>query len=527
MEQNGKLKKRLSLSDLIFIGFGAIFGSGWLFASSTVASDAGPAGWISWLIGGIAVILLGLVYAELGGAIPRAGGIVRYPVYSHGPLLGYLMGFATLIAYSSLCSIEVEAARQYAASWWPALSSSGGQSPSLLGWILQVALLFVFFLLNYWSVGTFAKVNTVMTILKFVVPSLTIIVLLIHLKSGNFTVHGFAPFGVSGIETAISTGGVMFAYLGLQPIVSVASEAKRPQRTVPLALILSVILSAVVYILLQVSFIGAIPTAKLAGGWTGISQAFSLPFRDLAVMLGIGWLAILIVLDAIVSPSGSANIFMNSTSRIVFGWAKNGTLFKLFGRIDKRTGIPRPALWLSFVFSIFWTLPFPSWGTLIGVVSDALVLTYALAPISAYAFRRNAPQLARPFYLKGMHVIGPIAFIIASLIVYWTGWTVDSWLLGSQLVMFVIYVIAYKWVPKRQVSFMQQLKASWWLVFYYAAIIIVSKLGDFGGIAWIPRVWDQVVIAVIAVITYYWGGRTGLPKAMLDEDEMDEEGSDT
>ncbi|WP_026960981.1 APC family permease [Alicyclobacillus herbarius] len=520
-EQNGKLKRQLTLSDLIFVGFGAIFGSGWLFAASTVASQAGPAGWISWLVGGIAVILLGLVYAELGGAIPRAGGIVRYPVYSHGPLLGYLMGFATLIAYSSLCSIEVEAARQYASSWWPALSQPHSQSPTLLGWWMQVALLFVFFLLNYWSVRTFAKTNTVMTILKFVVPTLTFIVLLCYLRPTNFTMHGFAPFGVSGVETAISAGGVMFAYLGLQPIVSVASEAKRPQKTVPLALILSVLLSAVVYVLLQVSFIGAIPADKLAHGWAPIVHEFQLPFHDLAVTLGTGWLAVLIVLDAIVSPSGSANIFMNSSSRIVYGWAKNGTLFKVFARIHPESGIPRPAVWLSFLLSIFWTLPFPSWGTLIGVVSDALVLTYALAPISAYAFRRNASDLPRPFRLPGMAMIGPVAFIIASLIVYWTGWQVDSWLLGSQLVMFVIYLLARRFVPTDKVPFAEQVRCSWWLVFYYAAILVVSKFGSFGGAGALSAYWDHLLVAVIAVITYYWGGHTGLSRAMFDEDEVE------
>lgn len=65
---------------------------------------AGPAGSFSWIIAGIAVLFLGLVYAELGGALPRAGGIVRYPVYSHGSLIGYLMGFASLIAYSPVVS---------------------------------------------------------------------------------------------------------------------------------------------------------------------------------------------------------------------------------------------------------------------------------------------------------------------------------------------------------------------------------------------------------------------------------------
>jgi amino acid transporter len=105
----GRFKKQLSLTDLTFIGLGAIFGSGWLFAASHVSTIAGPAGIISWLIGGVAVLLLGIVYCELGAALPRAGGVVRYPVFSHGPLLGYLMGFVTLIAFSSLIAIEVVA----------------------------------------------------------------------------------------------------------------------------------------------------------------------------------------------------------------------------------------------------------------------------------------------------------------------------------------------------------------------------------------------------------------------------------
>lgn len=89
MPGQGKFQRNLSLTDLTFIGLGAIFGSGWLFAASYVAAIAGPAGILSWLIGGGAVLLLGLVYCELGAALPRAGGVVRYPVFSHGALLGY------------------------------------------------------------------------------------------------------------------------------------------------------------------------------------------------------------------------------------------------------------------------------------------------------------------------------------------------------------------------------------------------------------------------------------------------------
>lgn len=520
MSEQGKLKRNLSLGDLVFIGFGAIFGSGWLFAASRVGSIAGPAGSISWVIAGIAVLLLGLVYSELGGAIPRAGGIVRYPVYSHGPLMGYLMGFASLIAYSSLTAIEVEAARQYASSWWPALSQPGTTgSPSLLGWIVQFILLLAFFWLNFRSVKAFAKSNIVITLIKFVVPTLTVFVLLLYMKPANFSIHGFAPFGFTGITTAISTGGVIFAYLGLHPIVTVASEAKDPQRTVPIALILSVVLSTIVYVLLQVSFIGSIPTNMLAGGWAKVGAQFSLPFKDIAVALGLGWLTVLIVTDAVISPSGAANVYMNTTSRLIFGWTQSGTFFKIFGRIHEKSGIPRPALWLAFLLSIFWTLPFPSWDAMIAVVSDALVLTYALAPVSAYALRLNAPDLERPFYLKGMSILGPISFIIASFIVYWGGWSVNSWLLGSQIVMFVIYLFFKNSVPTDKVSFAQQVRSSWWLVFYYAAIIVVSYLGSFGGIKVLDNPWDQIVIAIVALIAYYWGGKAGLPKAVFDEDE--------
>ena len=105
MPSQGKFKQHLSLLDVTFIGLGAIFGSGWLFAASHVSAIAGPAGILSWMLGGVAVLLLGIVYCELGAALPRAGGVIRYPTYSHGPLFGYLMGFITLIAFSSLVAI--------------------------------------------------------------------------------------------------------------------------------------------------------------------------------------------------------------------------------------------------------------------------------------------------------------------------------------------------------------------------------------------------------------------------------------
>ncbi|MDY7570586.1 APC family permease [Pseudomonas bubulae] len=525
MSGKGKFKKQLSLMDLTFIGLGAIFGSGWLFAASHVSAIAGPAGIFSWLLGGFSVLLLGIVYCELGAALPRAGGVIRYPVYSHGPLLGYLMGFITLIAFSSLVAIEVVAARQYAAAWFPELTKAGSSDPSILGWLLQFGLLCLFFMLNYRSVKTFAMANNLVSVFKFIVPLLVIGVLFTFFKPENLYAQGFAPFGLSGVQMAVSAGGIIFAYLGLTPIISVASEVKNPQRTIPIALILSVLLSTVIYVLLQVAFLGGVPSEMLANGWAGVTKELALPYRDIALALGVGWLAYLVVADAVISPSGCGNIYMNATPRVIYGWAQTGTFFKIFTRIDEKSGIPRPALWLTFGLSVFWTLPFPSWEALISVVSAALVLSYAVAPVSVAALRRNAPDMPRPFRVKWMGVMGPLSFIVAALIVYWSGWNTVSWLLGLQIVMFVVYLLCSRFVPTNHLSLGQQVRSSLWLIGFYAVTMVLSKLGTFGGLGVLAHPFDTLVVAACATGIYYWGAATGVPAHLvrLEDDEDSEE----
>ena len=330
--------------------------------------------------------------------------------------------------------------------------------------------------------------------------------------------------GAQGVQGAVSAGGVIFAYLGLTPIISVASEVKRPQFTIPFALILSVLLATVIYVVLQVAFLGAVPTEMISHGWQGLSEQFPLPYRDIAMLLGVGWLAMLVVSDAIVSPSGCGNIYMAATPRVIYAWSNSNTFFKIFTKVDAKSGIPRYALWLTFALSLFWTMPFPSWEKLIAVVSAALVLSYAIAPITVGALRRNAPDLHRPFYVKGFAVLGPVSFIIASFIVYWSGWNVISWLLGSQLVLIALYWLFKRYVPTHEVSLVQQFKSSVWLIGYYILMLIASYLGEFGqGAAHILAApLDSILVLLISTGCYYWGINTGLPIAIIkDDDETD------
>ena len=93
-------------------------------------------------------------------------------------------------------------------------------------------------------------------------------------------------------------------------------------------------------------------------------------------------------------------------------------------------------------------------------MSAALILSYAVAPVTVAALRRNAPHMPRPFRVKGMGVLGPLSFIIAALIVYWSGWNTVSWLLGLQIVMFGVYLLCRRLVPTQHLDIARVISTS-------------------------------------------------------------------
>lgn len=522
MASQGGFKKSLNLLDLTFLGLGSIIGSGWLFAAANASKFAGTNAWISWLIGAIAFILIGLVYAELGSMMPRSGGFVRYPQYTHGTLVGYLIGFIAMLAYSSVAGIEVEAVRGYAATWWTALGTADA-GPTFLGYVFEIALLVIFLLLNYWSVNVFGKFNTVITTIKFLVPILTVVVLFTHFHPSNMSVGGANPGGVSGIFKAVSLSGIAFAFLGFRQAVDFGSESRRPQRDIPLAIIFSILLGTIMYLLLQFAFIGAVPADALSHGWSKLTF-IEAPYADLAKSLGLVWLMNIIFVDAVISPSGTGNIYLSGTTRVLFAWAKTGLFYSWFRKVDARTGIPRGALWLSLILSIIWILPahLNFWQGLVGNVTSATVLTYMIGPISLAALRKTAPDMHRPFRLKALGFLSPLAFIAASLIIFWSGWTTNLEILGITLVSIVLY---FAFMDKEGLR--SRLRSDWksgcWLVVYFIFMLIISRLGNYqlpeGAKPIIASPWDSLIVAVGALIFYYWGVNSAMKKPEIDEDD--------
>ena len=232
---------------------------------------------------------------------------MRYPVYSHGPLLGYLMGFITLIAFSSLVAIEVVASRQYAAAWFPQLTKAGSSDPTTLGWLVQFALLCLFFVLNYRSVKTFAIANNLVRRVQ-VHRAVAGDRRAVHLLQAcelpgawlcTVRLVGHRDGGV-GRRGDLCLPGAHADHFGGQR--SEKSTAHHPHRPDPL----STVVYGHLYVLLQTAFLGGVPTEMLANGWAGISKELALPYRDIALALGVGWLAYLVVADAVISPAAAA-----------------------------------------------------------------------------------------------------------------------------------------------------------------------------------------------------------------------------
>ncbi|QSO47445.1 APC family permease [Alicyclobacillus mengziensis] len=510
--QDRKLKRHLSMFDLTLIGIGAAIGSGWLFGVQYAANDAGPAAVLGWAIGALALIFIALVYAELSSMLPAAGGVVRYPDYSHGTILGFLMSIATVVAYSTIPPIEAEAAVQYLA---PKTFFNGATGlPNLTGWVIEALLVVVFFLINYYGVKILARINNAVTVFKVVIPLITIVTLLFSVHISNFTSHQFAPFGFHGILTAVATSGIIFSMLGFRQAVDMSAEARNPGRDVPRAIVLELVIVAIIYILVQAVFIGVVPAHNLAGGWGKVS--FKGPLVDVSMLLGLTWLAWLMGLSAVVSPLGAGWVYFASTARAVLGFANNGYFFKVFAKVDERTGIPRSAMWLSLILGIIWTGPFPEWNKLVAFASSASVLTYVVGPVSAMVFRRHAPDAKRPVRLGGMPVIALIAFIVGSNIIYWTGWSNVEPLMILEFAALVVFLIFAAFAPKLRADLGRHFKSAIWVLVYMVFMFVVSYFGSFGGTKQLAYPLDIIVVAVGSIGFFFWGIASGRRTASLE-----------
>ena len=372
-------------------------------------------------------------------------------------------------------------------------------------------LVVIYFLVNFWSVKVFAGTNSAITFFKLIVPAATAIALMCSgFHPGNFRIgiHGGQHVtDLAAILTAVATSGIVFSYNGFQSPVNLAGEARNPGRSIPIAIFGSLVLSTAVYLLLQIAFLGAVAPEHLSEGWGALE--YSSPFAQLALALNLNWLALLLYADAFVSPSGTGTTYTATTARMIYAMERSGTLPAFLGRVHPLFGIPRPAMWLNLVVSFAFLFFFRGWGRLAEVISVATIVTYLIVPVSVGVLRRTAPALARPLRIPGIEVLSPAAFTLATLMLYWARWPHTGEIILLLIVPVPLYLYAQARIGWR--DFARHLAAAWWLIGYLAVLAALSFVGseEFGGLGYLSYGWDQACVAVMALVFYYWGRRSG------------------
>jgi amino acid transporter len=522
--QQPRLRRDVGIVGLLFASVGSIIGSGWLFGALNASREAGPAAIISWALGGIMILLIGLVYAELGTMFPLSGGVVRFPHLSFGGFASYTTGWITWIACATVAPIEVEGALQYATKYaaFTSKHTVNGQivhTLTALGYVVAALAMAAFVVINYIGIRWFAHLNNVLVWWKLAIITLVVIAFLVTAFHGaNFTSAGFRPNGWQGVFTAIATSGIVFSYLGFRQGVELAGETKNPHRNVPVAVIGSVVITMIIYVALQVAFIGALNPRTLAGsgGWANLEFVNDFgPLAAIASAIGLSWLAILLYIDAVVSPSDTGLIYTTVTSRISYGMARNGNAPRPLARTN-REGVPWISLLVAFVVGLIIFLPFPSWQQLVGFITSATVLSFGSGPLVLSAKRRQLPDRQRTFRLPGGDVIPFLAFYCSNLIVFWAGWTTDWKLFVAALLGFVLLGIAS--VTGQITSAMEWRAGATWVLPWFAGLALLSWLGPYGGGQDIlPFGWSFLVIAVFSAIIFAIALAVRLQPAAVDE----------
>ncbi|WP_053959396.1 APC family permease [Sulfobacillus thermosulfidooxidans] len=498
-------RRELTFWDLVFVSITGVVGSGWLFGSYNAAKIAGPASLIAWVIGGIVVLLGALINGELVGMFPRAGGAMRYPLYSHGSLVAFLIGWGSWIPGAAGAATEAAAVIQYASSYLPGLFNGTTMTPE--GVLVAAALVVLFTYINWLGIRVFAKINGPITVIKLAVPVATIIILFAtSFHASNLTSHGFMPYHAKSIFLALATSGIVYAYLGSSGPLELAAEAKNPSQQIPRVLLMVVGFSFLLYTLLQLVFLAAVPPSLLNHvSWSGLS--FNAPFANLLIAVNLVWFSYFLYADAILSPSGTALSGTAVVSRIVYALGLEGWAPKFLAYVSEKTGVPTRALLINLLFSVLFLLPFPSWQALVGVIVTCALFIRLVIPISHMVMRKTLPDQPRPFRTPWAMVVSPLATMISALIIYWVGWPIN----GQVILFFAIGIVFYAVSFKKQKWPTSHITHGIWFLVFMGFLAGMSWLGTYGGRHVIPAPWDSLAVAVGSLLLWGWGYASGLP----------------
>ncbi|QIS17592.1 amino acid permease [Nocardia terpenica] len=408
-ESSGGLQRALGLWQLTAIGVGGIIGAGIFALAGSIAHDtAGPAVLVSFLIAGVASAAAALSYAEFGGLIPKAGSAYTYGYAVLGEPVGWFIGWDLLLEYTAIVAVVaigisgyieylLEQFHIHLPVWMLGAPGTGhGHKVDLFAVLL---CLFIAFLLNL-GMKSAARFETVLVAVKVVVVLIVIVAGVFYIKGGNY--HPFFPFGFGGAVTGAST--VFFAVFGYDAMSTAAEESVDAKRHLPKAIVLSLAISMVLYVLVCLVLTGMQHYTEIDPK-SGLATAFK--------SVGLPGLGSLIAAGAIVGIMTVLFTFMLGVTRIWFSMSRDGLLPKWFAKTHPTRHVPSRITWIVGVASavIAGFLPI---GQAAELTNIGILLAFVVVCAAVIVLRYRQPNLPRTFRTPLMPFI-PLVGIGASI----------------------------------------------------------------------------------------------------------------
>jgi basic amino acid/polyamine antiporter, APA family len=393
-EPGHELKKSVGALDLTALGVGAIIGTGIFIVVGVGVAEAGPAVIVSFALAALACIFAALCYAELAASIPVSGSAYTYTYATMGEIVAWVIGWDLILEYTgAVAAVSV--------GWGASLNEfldnafnftipdAISKSPSEEGGVvnlLAVAIIAVVALLLSKGTRESARVNIVMVTIKLAVLAFFIVVAFSAAFDGdNFS--PFAPDGFDGIVTGASI--IFFAYIGFDAVATGSEETGNPGRDMPIAIVGSLVICTIIYVLTAVAAVGALPAAELAESDAPLAQA-------LDEGAGISWAASLTAFGAVVAITSVILAMFYGQTRIFFAMARDGLVPERLAEVSPRSGVPvKLTLGFGAVMAVLAALV--PLDELVKLVNIGTLFAFLLVCVGVIILRRTRPDMPRPF----------------------------------------------------------------------------------------------------------------------------------
>ncbi|AJK48003.1 amino acid permease [Burkholderia plantarii] len=409
--QRAGLKKALGALDLTFLGIGAIIGTGIFVLTGTGAVQAGPALMVSFIVAAIACGLSALAYAEFASTIPVAGSIYTYSYATLGELVAWIIGWDLMLEYSLAASAVSVGWSGYLQSLLKGfgvvlptvLTAAPGSVPGVTTFFDLPAFAVMLAITTLLSVGIreSTRVNNIMVFIKIAVVLLVIAVGVFHVTPANWT--PFMPHGWPGVFGAAAV--MFFAFIGFDAVSSAAEEVKNPKRDLPVGIIASLGVCAVLYVTVAAVATGIVPSAQYAGITHPISYALQ--------VAGQTWVAGFIDLGAVLGMLTVILVMTYGQTRITYAMSRDGLLPAVLSRVHPRFQTPFIATWIIGLLCALIAALIPL-NVLAELINIGTLAAFAMVSIAVIVLRRTRPDLPRAFRCPGVPVV-PILAVASCL----------------------------------------------------------------------------------------------------------------